>query len=251
MSHAGALHRAAAAGTHRRPWRAAVLYAGGDRADPADPDQCLQEPARDLQRAFGPADSQDLLPHRLRQGAGQIGLRPLFRQQHDRDHRQRRAGADRRRHGRLGAQRIQIPRQCPARALHGHRRHGADPPGQRQHPAAHGESRSGQHADGPGPGLYGPGPAARHHPAGRIHAADPARSARRRALRRHQRIPHLLERDPAAGAPGDRHRRGLHHRADLERPLVSPDPGAGQWQADHHPGRAAVHRPICRATGTP
>ena len=64
------------------------------------------------------------------------------------------------------------------------------------------------------------------------------------ALRRRERIPHLLLDRAAPDPAGHRHRRGLHHGADLERPLVPADPGARRRQADHHPGRAAVHRPV-------
>ena len=52
----------------------------------------------------------------------------------------------------------------------------------------------------------------------------PQGPARRRALRRRAGDAHFLRGDRAAAAPGDRHRRGVHHRADLERSLVPADP---------------------------
>ena len=148
-----------------------------------------------------------------------------FSNSHDRDPRQHGAGAAVRRDGGLGADRIPLPR---------HRRRwrcfssiGIMVPIRLGSVAILNMMRvrrPQRHADGADPGLCRAGPAAVDLHPERVHPADPARPARRRALRRRAGNPHLPRGGRAVAAARHRHRRRLHHRADLERPVVPADP---------------------------
>ena len=208
----------------RRPRHPHRLQRARARADPARGDELVQGAQRDLRRAARPAGRDDLLARRLRQGVQRLACRHLFRELADRHAGQHGARAAVRRDGGLGADRIQVPRLDRARALPLDRHHGADPARLGRDPDHDAQGRPQRHADRADPRLYRAGPAdVDLHPE-RIRPADPQGPARRGALRRRAGDAHLLRGDRAAAAARDRDGRRVHHRADLERPVVSADP---------------------------
>ena len=194
--------------------------------DRPGPDQRDQDQEGDLRLTAGAADARDLHPGRLPDRAGAGRLHALLRQQPDRHRRLPGADPDLRRHGRVRAGRVPLPRQHAARPVPGAGHHDPDPPGHRGHPRADGPAEPGQHADRADLGLHRTGTAAGDlHPLG-IHAqrvqGPQGRGPDRRPVRVHDLLPHR----PAADAPAHGDRGRVHHDPGLERSLVPADPGA-------------------------
>ena len=200
---------------------------------------------------LAPPNGRDLLARRLRQGVQRLAHRHLFHELAHRHPGQHGARAAVRGDGGLGADGIQVPRLDGAGAVPVDRHHGADPAGVGRDPQDDARGRPQRHADRPHPRLCRAGVAAVDLHFERVRAADPEGPARRRALRRGARDAHLLRGDRAAAQARHRHRRRLHHRADLERPLVPADPDLARTRPTPSRSACSSFSASTSPTGTP